>query len=86
MKKQKLKNLLKLGILTFSLSIILTNCEKNEEIVIEENLELSEDHTVNKMSLRDLIKSNAFGTFEKNISERKKNSLASKNKTSNNQY
>lgn len=86
MKKQKLKKLLKIGILIFGISIFLWNCGKNEDIMHSQESESSQDHTVKKMSLNDLIKSSAFGAFEKKVSERKSNNLEAKNNSVGLQY
>ncbi|MEC5167427.1 hypothetical protein RCH18_003183 [Flavobacterium sp. PL11] len=80
MKKQKLKNLLKLGILTFGISLLLTNCNKNEDIAPQET---QQERTITEISFED-FKSNSnlnnqFQNLNKTFNEVK---LSSKNNLS----
>ncbi|PIV93796.1 MAG: hypothetical protein COW44_07615 [Flavobacteriaceae bacterium CG17_big_fil_post_rev_8_21_14_2_50_33_15] len=80
MKKQKLKNLLKLGILTFGISLVLTNCNKNEDIAPQE---IQQERTITEISFED-FKSNSnlnnqFQSLDKTFNEFK---LSSKNNLS----
>ena len=77
MKKQKLKNLLKLGILTFGISLLLTNCNKNDDIPPQE---IQQERTITEISFEDFKSNtnlnNQFQSLNKTFNEVK---LSSKN-------
>lgn len=67
MKKQRLKNFLKIGILIFGISLIIVNCQKNDNFFTEENIiEPVTDSTVTINENIKFIESNELPDAFKN--------------------
>lgn len=81
MKKQKLKKSLKLGILTLGFSLLLTNCNKNDDITPQE---IQQERTMTEISFEEFksnsILSNQFQSLNKEFNENKLSSKNSSNK------
>ena len=75
MKKQKLKSLFKIGILCFGISILLQNCQKEDDNQSNSDLQ-NKNTTISRVSLDDVLNQNSF--TQKEFGFKSKNDVVSK--------
>jgi len=84
MKKQKLKNYLKIGILSFGITLLTTNCQKDDNL--ETKVSELKSHSLDEMTLTDFLNSNPYQTFKETVPNKGGNNLSYRSINPKNDY
>ena len=84
MKKQKLKNYLKIGILSFGITLLTTNCQKDDNL--ETKVSELKIHSLDEMTLTDFLNSNPYQTFKETVPNKGGNNLSYRSINPKNDY